>query len=262
MKKHRFYLFTGKGGVGKTYVSLAFAKYLSLQKKEVYYCCPEQDNKQLCYELNIKYLGLDWENSAKQYITKKLNSKIIASWIVKRAFFRSIANMLSNVKRMIYLGHIMDMLEQNQNMIIVMDSPATGHFLNIFHIPNVFRKIFKYGVIVDDIKRMHNFIQEKDLLKTIVLSIPSAMSFQEVSDLKSSLEMPNIGQETLIINNYLGDMNEIYEKAPEFLQKKINIEREMAKEHKDQIKAYIPHIISNNKKDIINNLIPFMNQIL
>ena len=104
MSTKRFYIFTGKGGVGKTTLSLAFTKKLKEQGVKVklaYFKTTKLEESTIHYQevqkkaqdLDIEPLGLDLLESAQAYIQKKLGSKTIASWVIKTPFFKSLINM-------------------------------------------------------------------------------------------------------------------------------------------------------------------------
>jgi len=129
----RLYIFTGKGGVGKTSLAMSFTKQLQLEGKNVlYYCFYQLPEKKLWDALKLPVLDIELEKSAETYIGRKLNSKTIASWIMMTHFFKSLFQILPALGHMILLGHIIDELENNPNLIIVLDSPASGHALTMF----------------------------------------------------------------------------------------------------------------------------------
>ncbi|MBP9681678.1 MAG: hypothetical protein KBD76_09760, partial [Bacteriovorax sp.] len=92
---HRLYIFTGKGGVGKTALAMAFTKYLESRGINVKYNCFHQTpEKILEKELNLPTIDRRLEQSAEVYIAQKLNSTTIASWIMKTHFFKSLFQMI------------------------------------------------------------------------------------------------------------------------------------------------------------------------
>src|SRR6476469_5824361 len=93
----RLYIFTGKGGVGKTTLSKAFVKYLVEHDHEAVYLTFQNSSLGDSHSGNsektvngIREISLDLEESARGYIEKRLNSKMISSWIVKTPFFRAL----------------------------------------------------------------------------------------------------------------------------------------------------------------------------
>ena len=104
----------------------------------------------------------------KFILKKKLGSKIIAEWILKTTFFKSLLNITPSIGYMISLGHIIDRLEEDPSLTIVIDAPASGHTLSLFNSTHNFREMFKVGPLVEDIHRMHNFLKEKENIKVCI----------------------------------------------------------------------------------------------
>ena len=86
-KTKRLYIFTGKGGVGKTTLSFSFCQHLKQQNKKValvYFKNSKLDEdpthynelSQIGIETDIDVIGLELLKSSQDYITKKLELNI------------------------------------------------------------------------------------------------------------------------------------------------------------------------------------------
>ncbi len=263
MKKitQRLYILTGKGGVGKTSVAMALTKYLESQGVDALYNSflqePERD---LWEKLKLPVLDLHLLSSAEIFIGRKLNSKTIASWIMKTHFFKSLFQMIPGLSHMILLGHIIDELEKNPNRVIVLDSPASGHALTMFESSSNFKKIFRAGMIVKDIERMHKFLTNPSHLKTTIVSLPTELSLNEARDLERELNNNESGMDfhlNFIINDsylkYCEEKGVKLNELPAFLKSKVDLESEIIKSEN-----VIPHIDDNSEEAIILKMIPFM----
>ena len=152
MNTKRLYIFTGKGGVGKTTLSLAFARKLIEENKKCLYIYFENnkiDNKKVSSKeldqeatsLGIKKLGLDLLDCSQEYIGKKLKSDKIAKWVVATPFFQSLVNMIPGLSYVIYMGKILELLMEDPELTIVLDSPSSGHALTMFESTHNFNNI-------------------------------------------------------------------------------------------------------------------------
>lgn len=262
-KNSRLIVVTGKGGVGKTSIAMAMTKVIADSGSKVLYNSFDQPyNEKLAASQNIPVLKLDLESSAKRYISKKLGSETLASWILKTPFFKSLFNMLPGLGHMILLGHLINLLEEDPDLRIVVDSPSSGHALTMFESPQNFKKIFRAGLIVDDIKRMEDFLFNNELMRVFIVSLPTKMSVQEAKDLREELSARNINQVSMLANNLIS-LNPLLiqtkpEDIPSFLEQKISIEKEVLSEtvvSQNEEWNSIPHYFTDSAEDTLSELI-------
>lgn len=195
----RFYIFTGKGGVGKTTSSLAFANYLKSKKQKVLFMDFEGESKtSICKELEIDYTRLDLFKSLELYISIKLNSKLVASWITSTEFFRSIINIVPGMSYLIYLGHIMDMLKNDDELIVVLDSPSSGHALMMLQSAFHYKDIFRAGILFGDIQKMLVFSMEPKTVSINICTIPTELAVCEMDELQNSIKELNFHTRTFL----------------------------------------------------------------
>lgn len=246
----RLFIFTGKGGVGKTSVALAFALHLKSKGRKVkynsFYLPPEKD---LVTKLNVPIFNMTVEESAEIYIGNKLGSKTIASWIMATHFFKSLFQMIPGLGHMILLGHILKELELDPELTIVLDSPASGHALTMFESSNNFKRIFKTGLIVNDIEKMKQSLEDPNFLKTYIVALPNDLAIAEANDVKNELAEVYKNLEIIINNSllkYFEQNNLPQEQLPDVIQSKLTIEAQVL----DALYT-IPHIPLNDFADVV-----------
>ncbi len=267
----KLYIFTGKGGVGKTTLSLTFCKYLQNEGHKVslvYFKSGKLDEKakefseaqKLATELGIKVLPLDLVDSAQNYVAKKLKSKKIADWIIKTPFFRSLLNMIPGFNYLIYLGQILEWIEEDPDQIIVLDAPASGHAQTMLEAPKNFNEIFKSGELFDDTKKMQKMLADKSITKLNIITLPTQLAVSESLELKESLL--NIASYNISIScNYSFSALKLPH-PPEFLKKKIDIENtalELLKNKETAVFSYIPN---DNIAQLVKGLVPSMKSLV
>jgi len=255
------YVFTGKGGVGKTTLSLAFAYELKKEGKSPLYMYFEPNVDPQKYNiLGIEHEQLNFLTCVQYYIAKKLKSQTVAKWVIKAPFFKALVNMVPGFNYLIYLGYILDhKLKKNPNMVVILDSPSSGHALTMFEACFNFREIFQHGVLVDDINKMLDYIFNEDILKINILALPSPMPINEAMELKKNIEKMNYKNCHLYINNAMGQIVGIDQQTgiPPFLQKKLSLEKEILMANKNDIKGLIAHSTKIQFEDIVKDLAPF-----
>lgn len=262
---HRLYIFSGKGGTGKTTLSMALTHHLKAQGKEVLYnpfdAAPIQD---WIDELDLPLWHQDLIGSAEKYVGKKLGSELVASWVLKTPFFKALFNILPALGHMILLGHIINKLEENPNLAIVLDSPSSGHALSMINSTETFQRVFQLGPIVDDINRMKGFLFDEKKVKVFIVGLASKLAIEEALDLEKEVQQVGLKDTELILNN-LWSKNSDLMAAPEalvkFVSDKIEIERQLLDSYA-QFKKYIPHAVDDKSSGVIRKLSPQMEELL
>ena len=251
--KNRLYIISGKGGTGKTSFSLALSKLLLDQGYKVQYAAFDHEVEvEKLQSLSVPFFDTTVEKSCEKYIGLKLKSETIARWVMKTPFFNALFSILPSLGSMILLGHYIKELENDPDLIIVLDSPATGHAKSMLEATYNFKEIFKAGVLVQDIHRMHDFLHQSENVRSIICSLPTEMSLQEAGELKSFMISKGISNTDILLNNYI----EKQESNLDFLNKKIKAEDEIVKNFvKDElINFQIPKIFDHSPSKVINEM--------
>lgn len=268
-KPHRLYIFTGKGGVGKTLLAKSFTRYLQSQNFNAVYLTfsssdlGDESTDNVIEEVDgIKQLSLDLEKSAQGYIEKKLGSKMVASWIIRTPFFRALVNMLPGFNYLIYLGQVLELAEADKSLVFVLDSPASGHALTMIEATSNFGQIFGSGLVFEDTSKMLSRLNNPEYAKVVIAALPTQMSWQESVELKSSLrERTPIGCD-IVLNNCLTPLFSKREHIPLNLHEKLLFEDKLISEQKDAIKAVIAHSLHQSPEEIEREILGSLSPLL
>ena len=258
----RLIIVSGKGGVGKTTLAHAITKELNNRGLRAYYTSFDQTCPPEILKDGTPRFITSPEESSEIYIGLKLNSPLVAKWVMKTPFFKALFQVLPPLGHMILLGHYIKELEDDPNKFIVLDSPASGHAMSMMSSLGNFKEIFKLGVLVEDIDRMNGFLKKPGNVKTIIASIPTEMSIEEGIDLKNFFQGWGIKSSKLIINNSLNSEKVTASSAP-LAKKKLIIENEILKRYpilNDSL--VLPQIFSHDKDKVIGELAPFIKRVI
>ncbi len=267
---HRLYIFTGKGGVGKSTLSKAFVRYLLEHDHEVVYLTFQNQSLGEIHKGSsdkfvngIRELSLDLEDSARNYIEKKLNSKLIAGWIVKTPFFRALINMVPGFNYLIYLGKILDMQNDNPRLIVVLDAPASGHALTMVESTTNFKQIFESGIIFEDTGKMLSRLNNPDYTKIHVITLPSLMAWQEAVELKAGLSERTPVTIDITVNNCLYPLLEkdLADLPLGLKQKTIN-EKQLVEENRSQMLCVLHHSLKQDPMEIETDLVGSLSKLI
>ena len=198
------------------------------------------------------------------FVAMRRAPDIIASWIMKTPFAKSLFNIIPGIGYMIFLGHIIWMLEQDEDLTIVMDSQSSGHAITMFESPYNFKKIFGTGIVVNDIHKITSFMTNPDKIKVFVANLANPMSVSEGDELKNYLKKLSTPNIQLIMNNTFGNIPEIERsgKLPKFINKKILLEKKVYKSYQKQDIYILPHMIDSSQEKIIQKLVPYAEKLM
>ncbi|HXH29758.1 MAG TPA: ArsA-related P-loop ATPase [Bacteriovoracaceae bacterium] len=266
----RLYIFTGKGGVGKTTLSKAFVRHLTQNGHEAVYLTFK--NQALGSEHlgnfetskhGLREIHLDLEECARRYIEKKLNSRMVSSWIVKTPFFRSIINMVPGFSYLIYLGKILEMGKDKPKLIVVLDAPASGHALTMVESTNNFKQIFTTGIVSEDTAKMLSRLNDPEYTKMHVVSLPSLMSWQESIELKSSLQERTPVEVDITVNNCLFQLLESsLSELPQGLRDKALNEKKLVEDNQDKMQCILPHSLGLDSTSVEMDLVGSLSKLI
>lgn len=258
----RLIIVSGKGGVGKTTLAHGITRELSRQGLKAYYTSFDQSCPSEILKDGTPRFLTSPEESSEIYIGLKLKSPLIAKWVMKTPFFKALFQVLPPLGHMILLGHYIKELEDNPDKYIVLDSPASGHAMSMMSSLTNFKEIFKFGVLVEDIDRMNNFLKQPKNVKTIIASIPTEMSIEEGLDLKKFFKDWGIENVSLVINNSLNSDVVKSSSAP-LVQKKLKIENEILKRYGELSSSLtLPQVFTHRKDKVLHELTPFIKRVL
>lgn len=270
----RLLIYTGKGGVGKTSLSLSACKYLQAKNKKVLLIyfkgnieesnnpAPEEFVAEQAKQLGIKAQGLELQTTVREYVGKKMKSDTIGKWVVRAPFFKALFNMIPGFSYLIYLGKILEMLKADPELTIVLDSPSSGHALTMLEATHNFSEIFSSGLLFDDAQKMIKTMFQENFLHVYIVTIPTLMAVNEAIELRNSVEKIAKIKTSIICNNcfhLLQGLEKI--KSPPFLSEKISNEGQVLDKLGGNITSFIPHIPSLDLNAVIDGIVPALDKL-
>jgi anion-transporting ArsA/GET3 family ATPase len=266
----RLYIFTGKGGVGKTTLSKAFVRHLNQNGHEAVYLTFQNQSLGESHSgtsdktvNGIREISLDLEEAARGYIERRLSSKMVSSFVVKTPFFRALINMVPGFTYLIYLGKLLEMGRDNPKLTVVLDAPASGHALTMIESTTNFQQIFESGVIFEDTMKMLSRLNDPQYTKIHVVSLPSLMSWQESIELRTGLKARTPVNVDITVNNCLYPLLENHlDELPQSLRQKVLNEKQLVQDNISEMQCTLPHSLNKEGLSIESDLVGSLSKLI
>jgi anion-transporting ArsA/GET3 family ATPase len=204
---------TGKGGAGKSLLSLALAHRLSCLGKRVWLVelgrkrdreftrLPELVGRaKIGHEpVEVTLPGtkqkilvsvLDPILSLSEYVDLKLPTGGLAGILLNNRVTSSFLEVVPGLPDLVQLGKLWYCLvnpRENGPDLVVLDAPATGHAVSLLKAPDNFRRITRMGPIYRDADQMARFLADPAQTSLVFTSLPEEMSVQETLELQKLL---------------------------------------------------------------------------
>lgn len=179
----------GKGGVGKTSVSQAWALQLSRAGHKTLWITIEDPlwTGEVSREISplLTHLNLVPGNAFEEYIALKTKIPGLASLFVRNRLIQGLAKAAPGVHELVLLGKVYYEL-RNYDRVVV-DLPATGHGLAMFHATRNFAQLFRTGKAREDADKMLAVFQDPAQCGFVLVSLPEEMPLQETLELDQAL---------------------------------------------------------------------------
>jgi len=215
---NKIHFITGKGGVGKTFHSLALSQHLATQEPHENILIIEVQNTQHCLKQlkvdlkptgntittlnnNLHYCYLDFNKCFQEYLSLMLslgqNQKLLgkltstirnefAQKIIKNKAINSFIHACPGLKPTSLLGKIYFEYTLNKWKHIIVDCPATGHFKQLISSTMAMKELFPIGPIHRQAKAIENVLRNDSEIS--IISLAEELPLKEAHELKQELK--------------------------------------------------------------------------
>lgn len=210
---HRLVFVMGKGGAGKTTLAAALTFAAEAAGKTVLLAetvenmaigrlfeKSEINEKPIPVSRHISIARILPKVEMVEYTKFHIKSGFIAKQITNSRLFDHIADAAPGLNEIMTLGKLWRWeSEKHQNGkplydIIIVDSPATGHALNLLRLPEMLIDMIRVGPIVSQVKNLHVLLKDRTLSALVLVSPPEELPVKESVELSSiardDLNMP------------------------------------------------------------------------
>ena len=203
----RLVFVTGKGGVGKSTVSIALGLAAAEQGKRTIVCeVSSQENASRVFKKgsvgfnevpvadNLWAISVDPDESLREYLLLQLKVRAMRDLLVKSRLFNYLAAATPGLKEMVTIGKIWELAQPDRKVkkgreydLVIVDAPATGHGIAFLSTPRTFAGIARMGPIHNQATQLDEFICDHERTGVAIVSLPEEMPVNESASLEASL---------------------------------------------------------------------------
>lgn len=214
----RFLFVTGKGGVGKTTVSVALARHLARNGRRVLLALsdagpgarplgqPAVTNQVEPHSSQLWTVAVEPEVALREYGRLVLGNATAASLIFDNRYSRGFLKAIPGLHQWASLGkvwfHSTEKIENGRYRFdtVIFDAPATGHGLEMLRVPKVIRDATAPGILRRDAESAWAMLQDPKQSGVVIVTLPEELPVTESLELVSGASALGLPIAALVLN--------------------------------------------------------------
>ncbi|MBF0493095.1 MAG: AAA family ATPase [Deltaproteobacteria bacterium] len=194
---------SGKGGVGKTTVSLLLAHLASqsgkktllvemnnAQRTGIFFGLKKVPYKEKEVLENLFITSIQAPNTFEEYILDQIHSKTIYSLIFENRYVRNFLDATPGLSELLQIGKVWALTERDLDKekkhkydLVILDAPATGHGLALLNVAQVVIRAIKMGPLYNQASRIVKLLQDPLKTQLIVTALAEEMPINEALEM-------------------------------------------------------------------------------
>jgi anion-transporting ArsA/GET3 family ATPase len=203
----RLVVVTGKGGVGKSTVSIGLALAAARAGKRVILCevASQEHLSHVFHRAELGYhevemeedvwaISIDPDESMREYVLLQLKVKAMRDLLFKSRIFTYLAAATPGLKELVTIGKIWELALDDRKVkqgrpydIVIVDAPATGHGIGFLQTPRTFANVARVGPMRQQAETLDKFIRDRKRTGIVVVALPEEMPVNETANLERDL---------------------------------------------------------------------------
>ena len=203
----RLLFVTGKGGVGKSTVSVALGIRAALEGKRTIICevASAENTSRMFRQEEVGFrevelandlwaISIDPDDSMREYVLLQLKVKAMRDLLFRSRLFTYLADATPGLNELVTIGKIWELAQLDRKIkhgrkydLVIVDSPATGHGVSFMRTPRVFANIAKVGPMYNQASELDDLITDHEQTGAVVVCLPEEMPVNETVKLEGDL---------------------------------------------------------------------------
>jgi anion-transporting ArsA/GET3 family ATPase len=214
----RLIFVTGKGGVGKSTVSIALGlaasrsglrcivvEMASQERVQRTFDHEARHFREVELEPGLYTISIDPQHAMEEYL--RIKAGPVGHALSGSRMFQVFAMATPGMRELLSIGKIWELAQLQRRTrgaapydLVVVDAPATGHGLGILRTPKTFADIARVGPIAHQGRTIAATIADRSFTGVVAVSTPEEMPVNETLALREALEREQFGLDAVILN--------------------------------------------------------------
>jgi anion-transporting ArsA/GET3 family ATPase len=203
----RLVIVTGKGGVGKSTVSLALglaaaergkrtivAEVSAQEQLSRFFHRAEIGFHEVEMADNLWAISLDPDEAIREYLLIQLKVKAMRDLLVRSRIFTYLAAATPGLRELVTIGKVWELAQPRRKVksageydLVILDAPATGHGVGFLQTPRTFAGIARVGPIRSQAETLDAYITNRRKTGVVIVALPEEMPVNESATLEQAI---------------------------------------------------------------------------
>lgn len=212
---------TGKGGVGKSTVSLALGLAAARAGRRTIVCevSAQEHLSHVFHRAEVGFhevemaedlwaISIDPDEAMREYVLLQLKVKAMRDLLFRSRVFTYLAAATPGLKELVTIGKIWELALDDRKVkrgrrydLVILDAPATGHGVGFLQTPRTFANVARVGMIRQQADALDAFLRDPERTGVAIVALPEEMPVNETASLEHGLEHEvGVGVDRIFLN--------------------------------------------------------------
>lgn len=222
---HRLLVVSGKGGTGKTTVSLALGLLASARGKRVLIAeihseeqishileCPPLGHKETSLLPGLWGINILPQKSFEEYVLLQIKFRSLYRAVFENRMVRYFIEATPGLADLMSIGKVYALADSYD--LVIVDAPATGHGMALLEIPGVVSRAVRLGPLKTESDKIERLLHDPEKTETVLVTLPEEMPVMEALETGRRLkDKMNLSLGPVFLNQFQKSLFKDREKA-------------------------------------------------